>query len=302
MYLALFNYKTFAVVWFAFFLISCSNFNEPLYSINLKFKNGKVLKQPDKINFSEGESVNLTAIPDSGFIFYEWGNELVGSSVTLTIKLDKNYNITANFVNKDSAVVKDYDGNTYKIVRIGDQVWTSENLKTTTLNDGTPISMATGNENSYLGSYPPLYKWCNNDSTNKQKYGALYNWYAIGKLAPKGWHVSSVNEWSILLSNLMNNGYNWDGSKNGNKIAKSLASITDWKTNSTLGTIGCEPAKNNRSGFNALPTNENECIFWCQEATSSMLAWSPTLKSDRDSLLQYVGYKSSFNSVRLVKD
>ncbi|MDR0517799.1 MAG: fibrobacter succinogenes major paralogous domain-containing protein, partial [Fibromonadaceae bacterium] len=33
---------------------------------------------------------------------------------------------------------------------------------------------------------------------------ALYNWYAVntGKLAPKGWHIPSDEEWKILADYL----------------------------------------------------------------------------------------------------
>jgi hypothetical protein len=65
--------------------------------------------------------------------------------------------------------VSDIDGNLYHAVTIGTQTWMMENLKTTTLNDGTPISKVTDNSSA------SWYCWYNNDITNKATYGALYN-------------------------------------------------------------------------------------------------------------------------------
>ena len=51
----------------------------------------------------------------------------------------------------------------------------------------------------------PGYCWYNNDEiTNKNTYGALYNWYAVntGKLCPIGWHVPSNADWTTLSNYL----------------------------------------------------------------------------------------------------
>jgi len=96
--------------------------------------------------------------------------------------------------------VHDTDGNVYNTVIIGNQVWMAENLKTTKFNDGTSITLTTSNNDWHI--HTPSYCWYNNDVTNKNKYGALYNWYAVNtaKLAPKGWHVATDDEWTILTN------------------------------------------------------------------------------------------------------
>jgi uncharacterized protein (TIGR02145 family) len=157
-----------------------------------------------------------------------------------------------------TSTVTDIDGNVYKTVKIGTQVWMAENLKTTKYNNGNIITNIT-NPNTWR--ITSTGAWCNyeNDAETGDKYGKLYNWYAVntGNLAPKGWHVPTDAEWTILENYLILNGYNFDGTTSGNKIAKSLAAKTDWTTNSDLGTIGNDLSKNNSSGFNALPGG------WC---------------------------------------
>src|ERR1035437_524072 len=160
---------------------------------------------------------------------------------------------TTNF---NFAACTDADGNSYKVVTIGNQTWMAENLKTTQYNDGTAIPLVTDNTAWYNNWSTPAYCWYNNDAaTYKNKYGALYNWYTVntGKLAPKGWHVPTDAEWTTLENYLLTNGYNYDGSTSGDYYAKSLAATTDWATDSGTGTIGNDVTKNNRTGFSALP-------------------------------------------------
>jgi uncharacterized protein (TIGR02145 family) len=49
----------------------------------------------------------------------------------------------------------------------------------------------------------PAWSYYDNDITNQEKYGKLYNWYAVNDprgLAPEGWHVASLKEWEILIN------------------------------------------------------------------------------------------------------
>lgn len=100
--------------------------------------------------------------------------------------------------------VDDIDGNTYKTVSIGSQVWMAENLKTTRYNDNTLIPLVIDNT-TWNHMITPGYCWYNNDaSTFKSDYGALYNWYTIatGKLCPLGWHVPTDLQWSEMATYL----------------------------------------------------------------------------------------------------
>lgn len=159
--------------------------------------------------------------------------------------------------------VTDVDGNVYQTVKIGDQEWMVENLRVTKYNDGSAIPMDTSKVT--WKTKTPKFCYYNNkiDEDSIKKYGALYNWYVISpenpkKVAPSGWHVPDTTDWNTLHTFLITHGYNWDGTLTGNKIAKSLASKTDWHTptsgyDTIKGTIYCNPAMNNASGFSALP-------------------------------------------------
>jgi uncharacterized protein (TIGR02145 family) len=101
--------------------------------------------------------------------------------------------------------VFDIDGNKYRTIGIGSQIWMGENLKVTRLSDGTGIvtfAEITDWRNQKINK--PAYCWYDNDSTNKNIYGGLYNFYAVetGLLCPSGWHVPGQPEWKILVDYL----------------------------------------------------------------------------------------------------
>jgi len=99
----------------------------------------------------------------------------------------------------------DADGNYYLTVTIGDQVWMKENLKTTKYRNGASIAYPGTNTNDWDYNTSGAYAWYNDDINNKDKYGALYNWYAVnnsGGLCPSGWHVSTDADWFELVSHM----------------------------------------------------------------------------------------------------
>jgi uncharacterized protein (TIGR02145 family) len=98
----------------------------------------------------------------------------------------------------------DIEGNTYGIAAIGEQVWLSENLKTTKFNDNTDIPIVTDNV-AWIDLNTPACSWYNNNkSFIDNNYGVLYNWFTVntGKLCPAGWHVPNEDEWTTLVEYL----------------------------------------------------------------------------------------------------
>lgn len=105
---------------------------------------------------------------------------------------------------KDNVYIQDIDGNNYSFTSIGKQIWMSDNLKTTRYNDGETIPLVT-DENIWFNLTTPGYFWLdNNETINKDLYGACYNWYAAntGKICPIGWHVPSDEDWVTLINRL----------------------------------------------------------------------------------------------------
>jgi len=132
------------------------------------------------------------------------------------------------------------DGVTYKTVKIGTQWWMAENLQATKYCDGTNIPNVT-NDTEWRGLITGAYCWYNNDeSSYKNIYGALYNWYAASdgrKLCPTGWHIPSISEWYILTN------YLGGVSIAGGKMKE--VGTNHWQSPNTGAT--------NESGFNGLP-------------------------------------------------
>jgi uncharacterized protein (TIGR02145 family) len=147
----------------------------------------------------------------------------------------------------ETGTLSDNDGNTYSTVRIGTQWWMMENLKTTRLNDNTPIPNITDNT-PWSTLSTPAYSWYDNDpSTYKTVYGAFYNWFAVntGNLCPTGWHVPTDTEFNTLelylgISPTVIDTYGWRGTDQG----AQMKNTSGW----AAGENGT-----NTSGFSALP-------------------------------------------------
>jgi uncharacterized protein (TIGR02145 family) len=195
--------------------------------------------------------------------------------------------------------LKDIDGNVYKTVTIGKQIWMAENLKTTKFNDGTLISLVSEDQ-AWGALTTPALSWYNRDeAANKNKYGALYNWYTVStnKLCPKGWHVPSDAEWTTLTTFLGGE------SIAGGKLRET--GITHWEKPNTGAT--------NESGFTTLPGGyrNNHGAFanvgffgfwWSATENFPTASWCRTMGCTGSDILRIFSLKKNGYSVRCIKD
>lgn len=213
--------------------------------------------------------------------------------------------------------VTDADGNIYQAVKIGNQVWTTVNLRTTKYNDGNPIPHSKENSawvNDSLGAY--CFYDNTTDADSIRRYGGLYNWHSVitKKLAPTGWHVPTKEEWNTLQNYLIGNGFNWDETITGNKITKSLSARANWKTSTEQGSSGNEIPKNNNTGFSAYPGGSRmHTIGFFGEHGANAFWWSATKQGEWMACLYYISHsRVSLNeyyyvpragySIRLIRD
>ena len=224
------------------------------------------------------------------------------------------HTVTFNFTE-----CKDGDNNYYPVITINTRVWMAENLNTTTYKDGTTIIPKVQDITAWSILTTPAYCWYNNDEATYKNttYGAIYNWYAVGtgNLCPEGWHVPTDAEWTTLEDYLIAGGYNFDGTTSGNKLAKSLASLTGWDISSNPGAVGNTDysEKRNATGFTTVPGGYRDDDGTFNDVGRDGGWWSATEYDPNNAIdrflyysINYV-YRGSFSkrngfSVRCLKD
>ncbi|GMQ24549.1 hypothetical protein Aoki45_12310 [Algoriphagus sp. oki45] len=166
------------------------------------------------------------------------------------------------------------DGNVYKTVKIGNQVWFAENLRYA----GNIPQVASQQAwaaiwNSGNPTGQPAWAYYNNDPSYNDTYGKLYNWYSVrtGTLCPPGWHIPTDAEWTTLTNYL------------GGPFAAAgkMKSVTGWDAPNTGAT--------NESGFTGLPGGNrgpygafnalgSRGFWWSSSPNGSSTAWSRDLE------------------------
>lgn len=208
----------------------------------------------------------------------------------------------ANLEFEDWNTVTDIDGNVYHTVKIGSQIWMVENLRVTRYNDGEPIPNITNNYD-WVNLSTAGYCWYNNDIKNRDTYGAMYNGYVVTspKLCPKGWHVPTNAEWTILTDYL--------GGLSAAAPKLRATGNSHW--------IALNNATN-ESGFTALPGGYrrysdgsflykgNNCTFWSSTSDTDLTAWSRAMSvfdsNASQDVLVISNIKNYGISVRCIKD
>jgi uncharacterized protein (TIGR02145 family) len=193
----------------------------------------------------------------------------------------------------------------FRTVKIGNQEWMAENLNTATFRNGDLIPEARTRAEWQLATINRQPVWCHygNDPANGEKYGKLYNWYAVVDprgLAPEGWHIPADDEWTQLIEFL-----------GGEKVAGAkLKSKVCWAENSS-GT--------NESRFSAHPGGALADdgyrgsigylgVWWSSTADTSFYydqtayAWYRYLYFSKNEIIRYAHSKGNGFSVRCLRD
>ena len=207
---------------------------------------------------------------------------------------DLNYkgskNNLLNFRNYNQSVT-DYDGNVYPIITIGTQVWMAQNLKVKHYNDGTPLlnctTLSLWNANRNI-----CYNYWNNvdyDTLNGWKFGLLYSgnvatgWGGAKNIAPIGWHVPTLAEFTTLAT------YLGGASVAGGKLKSTPIANGSWNTPNTGAT--------NSTFFNGIGAGMYQDPFdstgW-QGLGSFLQMWSQTIQATNHLYSPYLQYNGNY--------
>ncbi len=187
----------------------------------------------------------------------------------------------------------------YESVKIGNQEWMVQNLNVCVFRNGDIIPEAKTPDQwiNYYTEGKPAWCYYNFKAENGEKYGKLYNWFAVHDergLAPEGWRVSTCEDWEILAK--------YAGGTD--VAAKKLRSKTGWQWDEN-GT--------DEFGFNGTPAGsinaygmcgdiKNWGSWWCYNPLSNPV-YGKYLKYDDDRIEDYASYlKTDGLSVKCIRE
>ena len=189
-----------------------------------------------------------------------------------------------------------YHGYDYETVLIGEQCWFAENLRTELYQNGDSIPGGLSDEEwvSVNTGASAVYE---DDSSNLEIFGSLYNWYATSdqrNLCPNEWHVPSLQECELLVEYL-----------GEQSTAASMMKSTEFETPPWDGL--------NNSGFSAVPGGQrmeswgyfnigSNGEHWTSSSPGPSMGYDMRLYTESD-VVQFTSSDTHIgNSVRCIKD
>jgi len=181
-------------------------------------------------------------------------DEIVGSSSSSVSLSSSSSN---SIYDAEKNTLKDLrDNNTYKTVKIGNQVWMAENLK-----------------------YKAEGSHCYDDvDSNCVKYGPLYDWATAKNVCPTDWRLPTKKEMETLLA----------AASGGSTAGKVLKSKTGWPKDND----GFDGNGTDDYSFSALPGGRWEDGGPYSGVGISAYFWSLTAYSESSAYYMYLGYEN----------
>lgn len=223
-----------------------------------------------EMNNGDMEDIDIKDFSERGIICSPENGTKLSTSVDVTIKHQKS-GVKNNFlVNVEK--LKDFEKNEYEVVRIGDQLWMAENLRSTIYSDGMELVLKTSvSEWANLNETIKAYCYNSGSPGDDIRYGYLYNWAAASNgqnatvensqivqgVCPEGWHLPDNSEFLSLIDYLGGEEFA------GGKLKET--GTENWQDPNVGAT--------NESGFTALPVGYRStdgvvyskgtgCYFW----------------------------------------
>lgn len=171
--------------------------------------------------------------------------------------------------------VYDKSGNIYTTVKIGDQTWLKENLRTTQYNSGDEITTTFSATTNISSETNPKYQWSYFNGTDPvgSGLGLLYTWHVLTDsrgVCPPGFRIPTDEDWNVLASFL-----------GGNTVAGGKLKITgtgSWNAPNT--------GASNEANFNGMPGGYRLPSGTFQGIRETGLYWTTT-SSDTDNAVAY---------------
>lgn len=173
----------------------------------------------------------------------KWSNGLTGEgpfdfapgAYTVQVLDSDGCEESIEFEMPEFSIVTDIDGNDYRIVKIGNQWWMAENLRTTRKSDGSLITKVNASSEWAGNPEVSVYAVLETKPGNYQKYGNVYSGKAVCcGICPTGWRYPESEDWAQLQDFL------------GPRHATKMKTYQGWENSVVKGS--------NISGFSALPT------------------------------------------------
>jgi len=196
------------------------------------------------------------------------------------------------------------NGQTYKWVRIDEQIWMAENLNYDVPDNNTDVCY--GNSTANCTTYGRLYNWAtamNIDATYNRELWSGSDVKHRG-ICPAGWHIPSNADWDKLLRYVdIENGGNGEGTPyNSETAGRYLKAKTNWNDNGN---------GEDKYGFAALPNGWSDGSFkgigygggwWSASELNKFSSYTRGMGYDVEDVLWDSDDKGDLFSIRCVKD
>ncbi|HBL75996.1 MAG: hypothetical protein A2W90_11305 [Bacteroidetes bacterium GWF2_42_66] len=288
-----------------------ANFTLNTYTLSVIANNGAVVRNPNQATYNSGTTVELTATPNAGYTFTSWSGDATGSSNPLTVTMNANKSIVANFTL-----------NTYTLNVTANNGTVVRNPNQATYNGGTTVQLTATPNAGYTftswsgdatGSTNPLTVTMNADKNITANF--TLNVYTLNVIANNGTVVKNPNQatydsgTTVQLTATPNAGYtftSWSGDATGstNPLTVTMNANKNITANFTLNTYTLNVIANNGTvlrnpdqptydngttvQLTAIPNVGYTFVSWSGDATGSTNPLTVTMNADKNITANFV--------------